>query len=294
MVQISIVFMQMGFCCTYIIFVATNLCSVLSYYGISSSISKLILLQAIVYIPLSWIRHINYFAFSNLIADVCILYGLAYIVLQSGILLVEQGVQEDVHLFNPVDYPIFIGTAVFTFEGIGLVIPTQSALAPSAKPDFEHLLTYTIIGLLLFYTGFSTINYMAYGSTIAPIVTSSLVVNGWSVSVQLGYSIAQLLSYPLFLFPVVNIVEETLLFPRQNLVSSFELMKRTKTKNGVRSCIVLLTILIAYYGQDRLDLFVSLVGAVCCVPLSFIYPPLFCLKVILNIKNLKKHAILMD
>lgn len=212
----------------------------------------------------------SYFAFSNLIADAFILYGLAYIIGNSGVQLVEHGVQP-MTLFNTSDYAVYVGTAVFTFEGIGLVIPTQTSLNEERKKKFQPLLIKTIMGLLVFYSGFSMINYAAYGENIAPIVTSSLPVSGWSVSVQFGYSIAQLLSYPLFLFPVVSIVEETFLFPSRASGKRWE-------KNAVRSMVVITTIFIAYYGQKRLDLFVSIVGAFCCVPLSFIYPPLFHLK----------------
>lgn len=270
MVQISIVLMQIGFCCTYIIFVATNMVDVLRYCGVDISVGMIILLQTLIYIPLSWVRYINYFAFSNLIADALILYGLAYILGNSCSTLVQQGPQT-VQLFNSIDFPVFIGTSVFTFEGIGLVIPTQASLNARRQRKFKPLLIGTIGGLLLFYCMFASVNLFAYGDNIASIVTSNLPHTGWSISVQFGYSMAQLLSYPLFLFPAVSIIEETMWFPQRASGKRWQ-------KNVIRSTTVMMTVLIAYYGQARLDLFVSIVGAFCCVPLSFIYPPLFHLK----------------
>lgn len=272
MVQSSIVLMQAGFCCTYIIFVATNMSYVMRYAGYPVKMTHLILLQGIVHIPLSWIRYIRYLRMTNLIAHFFILYGVVCIVSHSMGLLVNEGIKPSVQLFNPTDYTVFIGTAIFTFEGIGLVIPTQNSLDDIRKAKFENLLIYTVAGLVVFYTVFAGINYAAFGSGIQPIVTSNLPRNGWSVSVQFGYSIAVLLSYPLFLLPAVRIVEENLfMFPRRRSGQKMQ-------KNVLRSIMVMLTICVAYYGQDRLDLFVSLVGALCCVPLSFIYPPLFYLK----------------
>lgn len=58
-VQVSIILMQGGFCCTYTIFVATNLQSVLGHFGLDISLTVLILVQLLVYIPLSWVRHIR-------------------------------------------------------------------------------------------------------------------------------------------------------------------------------------------------------------------------------------------
>ncbi|OQS04577.1 vacuolar amino acid transporter [Thraustotheca clavata] len=270
MVQISIVLMQAGFCCSYIIFVAQNMNEVLAYFGCDISVGALILLQTVIYIPLSWIRYISYFSVSNLIADAFILYGVAYILGCSFSSLAEVG-PKPVEYFNPKDYSIFIGTAVFTFEGIGLVIPTQASLSKEAQKHFIPLILATVAGLFCFYCFFASVNYVAIGENIEPLVVSSLARNGWTISVQAGYSIAQLLSYPLFLFPAVKIIEDMLLLPRRSSGLKAQ-------KNLVRALIVIMTVMVAYFGQDRLDLFVSIVGAFCCVPLSFIYPPLFYLK----------------
>lgn len=271
MVQISIIMMQAGFCCTYVIFVAQNMAEVLQFWGYNADTSLLILLQIAVYIPLSWIRYISYFSISNLIADVFILYGLAFILGNSFWLLATHGPAKDVELFNQNDYPVFIGTSIFTFEGIGLVLPTQSSLNQARQRRFPRLLSWTVVGLLFFYSFFAGINYITFGGGITPMVTSSLPRNGWSSSVQFGYAFAQLLSYPLFLFPAVKIMEEMLGFPRRA-------SGQKVAKNCFRAVAVLATVCIAYFGQDRLDLFVSIVGAFCCVPLSLVYPPLFYLK----------------
>lgn len=261
MVQVSIILMQAGFCCTYVIFVAQNMQQVLAYVSGDAqsvaSVSTLILLQVALYIPLSWIRYISYFSISNLIADVCILYGLAFILGNSFSLLATNGPQRDVVAFNATDYPVFIGTAIFTFEGIGLVLPTQSSLNRARQAKFPSLLVATVVGLLLFYSFFASVNYVAFGASVQPMVTSSLPRNGWSISVQLGYSIAQLLSYPLFLFPAVKIMEEMLGFPKRA-------SGKKVAKNCFRAVAVVVTVAIAYFGQDRLDLFVSIVGAFCC------------------------------
>ncbi|KAJ8544261.1 hypothetical protein ON010_g12006 [Phytophthora cinnamomi] len=241
MVQISIIMMQAGFCCTYVIFVAQNMAEVLAFWGHTVDTSMLILLQIAV----------------NLIADVFILYGLAFILGNSFWLLATDGPAKDVELFNQQDYPVFIGTSIFTFEGIGLVLPTQSSLNQSRQKRFPRLLSWTVVGLLVFYSFFAGINYITFGSSIAPMVTSSLPRNGWSSSVQFGYSFAQLLSYPLFLFPAVKIMEEMLGFPRRA-------SGQKVAKNCFRAVAVLATVCIAYFGQGRLDLFVSIVGAFCC------------------------------
>lgn len=271
-VEMSIVLMQLGFCCSYVIFVATNLQDAFNSLSITPapSIATLIWLQGLFYLPASWIRHIKVFAFSNLIADVCILYGLGYILIASGWLYSTNEDAVSTRAFNPTDYPIFIGTSVFTFEGIGLVIPTHASLAPQDRVKFQSLLIKLVIGLFCFYTVFAMLEYKTFGEAVAPVVTSSLPQNTGALSVSLCYSLAQMLSFPLFLFPAVNILEGALL-KKPTGVSG----KNTLHKNIVRSTVVLMTLIIAIGGAANLNVFVSLVGAFCCVPLSFIYPPLF-------------------
>ncbi|KDO34269.1 hypothetical protein SPRG_19091 [Saprolegnia parasitica CBS 223.65] len=279
-VQISIILMQAGFCCSYIIFVAQNMTEVLAYFGANISVGALIMLQTVIYIPLSWIRYISYFSVSNLVADAFILYGVAYILGCSFSSLAEVGPQR-VEYFNPQDYSVFVGTAVFTFEGIGLIIPTQASLAKEHQKHFLPLILATVLGLFVFYSFFASVNYIAIGDSIEPLVMSSLPRNGWTISVQAGYSVAQLLSYPLFLFPAVKIIEDMLLLPRRDSGLKAQ-------KNLIRALIVTMTVMVAYFGQDRLDLFVSIVGAFCCVPLSFIYPPLFYLKLFPDVSIFSK------
>ena len=97
-----------------------------------------------------------------------------------------------------------------------------------------------------------------------------------TMSVQLIYSLAILLSTPLQLFPAIRILE-TWTFP---LNASGKHNKRVKwLKNYFRTGIVILTALLAWIGANDLDKFVSFVGSFACIPLIYVYPPLLHLKV---------------
>ncbi|KDO32587.1 hypothetical protein SPRG_03061 [Saprolegnia parasitica CBS 223.65] len=216
LVQTSLVLMQFGFCCSYIIFVAQNLRDVSVYFETPISLTSLILLQTLVYIPLSWIRYMRYFTLSNLVADVFVLYAIVYIMYTNGRMLAANGIAEPLEGFNTSDYSIFLGTAVFVFEGIGLIIPTQAALAPNLQPQFPSLLAKTIAGCVVFFSLFASVNYAAIGNAVQPMILSSLPRTPQTMAVQAGYAFAQTLAYPLFLFPALQIVEDVLGFQRRS------------------------------------------------------------------------------
>jgi proton-coupled amino acid transporter len=103
------------------IFVAENLASVAEQVlSIQPPLYVYIMIQILFYIPLAMIRRISKLSFTALIADAFIMFGLLYLYYFEINKLVKEGVS-DIDAFNPDDFALFIGTAVFTFEGIGLV-----------------------------------------------------------------------------------------------------------------------------------------------------------------------------
>ncbi|CEI94441.1 Putative Vacuolar amino acid transporter 3 [Rhizopus microsporus] len=78
------------------------------------------------------------------------------------------------------------------------------------------------------------------------------------------------LSIPLQLFPAIRIVE-TGLFSKSGKYNPIVKWQ----KNMLRFATVLLCAAIAIAGSADLDKFVSLIGSVFCIPLCFLFPPLF-------------------
>lgn len=80
----------------------------------------LIIGQVLIFVPLAMIRKIQKLSFFALIADAFILVGLAYLYYYDFLTLALNGVGKVEWIINPTSFPMFIGTAVFTFEGVGL------------------------------------------------------------------------------------------------------------------------------------------------------------------------------
>ena len=109
-------------------------------------IQYLIFLQLIVILPSALIRNIAKLSTAALVADAFILAGLVYIFGSETALIFKRGIAKDVALFNPKDFPLLIGTAVFSFEGIGLVIPITDAMREPRR--FPKVLTGVMIFLM--------------------------------------------------------------------------------------------------------------------------------------------------
>ncbi|KAG0298849.1 neutral amino acid transporter [Dissophora globulifera] len=267
----AIAISQIGFVCAYMSFVATNLEALAKNVLNSTDMYPayvFVLVQLVVFIPLSWIRNIARLSFTAVVADAFICFGLIYMYYFDIFTLSTSGLS-DVVLFNPRDFSLFIGTAVFTFEGIGLVIPITESMKEPEK--FPKVLTGVMIGITVLFTSLGALSYAAFGSKTETVVLLNLPQKShWVQSVQGLYSIAIMLSIPLQLFPAIRIMENGI-FTRSG---KFNMLVKWQ-KNLFRTLSLFGCAAIAIWAGENLDKFVSIVGSVACIPLAYIFPAMF-------------------
>ncbi|KAK5625078.1 hypothetical protein RRF57_000794 [Xylaria bambusicola] len=266
----SITLSQLGFVCSGIVFVAENLTTFFKAvtHGQSPlSPSQLILIQVLVLVPLSYIRNIAKLGPVALFADVFILIGVSYIYYYDIAHLATEGINSTVVLFNPNKYTLMVGSAIFTFEGIGLILPIQSSMA---KPErFEWLLGVIMFLITIIFTAVGALCYATFGKdTQIEIINNYPQTSKFVNAVQFLYSLAVLGGNPVQLFPAIRILEGGIFGHRSGKRSL-----RTKwKKNAFRSLMVLICGGVAIIGTGNLDKFVALIGSFACVPLVYIYP----------------------
>ena len=277
MILSSIVLSQLGFVSAYTVFTAENLQAfVLAITNCRSfiDIKVMILMQLIIFLPLSLIRDISKLGFTALIADAFILLGLLYLYYYDIATIASESFQLDITLFNPSSWTLLIGTAIFTFEGVGLIIPIQESMKYPQKFPFVLGLVMVIITVL--FTSIGALSYTAYGSHTRTVVLLNMPQDNKMVNtVQFLYSLAILLSTPLQLFPAIRIMENEL-FSKSGKYNPYIKWQ----KNIFRFILVMICAMVAWGGAGDLDKFVSLVGSFACIPLVYIYPPLLHLKAV--------------
>ncbi|KAI1324254.1 transmembrane amino acid transporter [Xylariaceae sp. FL0255] len=270
LILLSITLSQLGFVCSGIVFVAENLTSFFEAvaHGHSPfSATTLILIQVAVLIPLAFIRNIAKLGPVALFADVFILIGVTYIYYYDIAYLATNGLNPTVVLFNPSRYTLMIGSAIFTFEGIGLILPIQDSMAKPEK--FEWLLGAVMFLITIVFTAVGVLCYATFGiDTSIEIINNYPQTNKFVNAVQFLYSLAVLGGNPVQLFPAVRILEGKIFGSRSGKKSVSTKWK----KNAFRALMVAICGCVAIIGAGNLDRFVALIGSFACIPLVYIYP----------------------
>jgi len=265
----SLVLSQIGFTSAYIVFVSENIQAFILAVTRCKAVVEIkwvILAQTLLFLPISLYRNINNIQKMALLADLFICIGLLYLYYYDVKTIVTRSGFADYVNFNPSSWTLLIGTAIFTFEGVGLVIPIQSGMRDPSK--FPMVLASVTVIMSVIFISMGALSYAAYGSNTKTVIILNMpqddkLVNG----VQFLYSVAILLSIPLQIFPAIEITSQQL-FSRTGKYNPWIKWK----KNCFRFFMVILCASIAWAGADDLDKFVSIVGSFACIPLVYIYP----------------------
>lgn len=174
---------------------------------------------------------------------------------------------------------------VLLFEGsITLCIPLQEALqVPDSARRFPIVYNQTISSIVLFYTFFGLVCWKAFGSDVETVLTTSLPKGLLATVVQLAYSLAVIFTFPLQIFPALEIIvhgveERRLLFQVDNDTAVTELLPWQR--KIVCSIVIVLLSTIALIEMDNLGKVVSLMGSLLGCPLAFVFPPLIHSKIV--------------
>ncbi|GMM28769.1 Avt4 protein [Martiniozyma asiatica (nom. inval.)] len=275
LILFSIVLSQLGFVAAYAIFTAENLKAfIFNCLGYKLELWWVVIFEAFFFVPMSLIRNITKLSLAALMANVFILSGIITIVIYTSKDLIKTGVKE-VQFFNASSWSLFIGVAIFAFEGIGLIIPVQQSM--KYPQQFPLVLTAVITTCCFLFIGVGTLGYLTYGDSVQTVVILNLPQNAIPViCIQFFYALAIMLSVPLQLLPAIRIIE-TRIFGKR---ASGRVNSKTKwLKNIFRTFITIGTCVLAWAGSDDLDLFVSIVGCTACVPLVYMYPAMLHAKI---------------
>ncbi|XP_066889514.1 proton-coupled amino acid transporter 2-like [Kogia breviceps] len=276
-VSFFLIVTQMGFCCVYIVFLADNLKQVAEAVNSTTNNchynrtviltptvdSRLYMLTFLPFLALIvLIRNLRVLTIFSLLANITMLVSLV-IITQSII----QGIPDPSHLplvANWKTYSLFFGTAVFSFESIGVVLPLENKMKDARR--FPVILSLGMSIVTALYISIGTLGYLRFGNDIKASITLNLP-NCWLYqSVKILYVIGILCTYALQFYVPAEII---IPFATSQVSKRWALPLDLFVRLAMVSLTCVLAILI-----PRLDLVLSLVGSLSSSALALIIPPL--------------------
>ncbi|XP_023568862.1 proton-coupled amino acid transporter 3 [Octodon degus] len=276
-VSFLLIVTQLGFCSVYFMFMADNLQQIVEEAHVLSNtcqprraleltpllgIHSYMLTILPFLIMLVFIRNLKLLSIFSVLANVTTLGSTALI-----FEYIVQGIPYPSNLplmANWKTFLLFFGTTIFTFEGVGMVLPLKNQMKNPQK--FSIVLYLGMSLVIALYICMGTLGYMKFGSDTQASITLNLP-NCWLyLSVKVMYSVGIFFTYALqFHVPAEIIVPLAV----SQVSESWALL----VDLAVRTALVCLTCVSAIL-VPRLDLVISLVGSVSSSALALVIPPL--------------------
>ncbi|XP_043114674.1 proton-coupled amino acid transporter 4-like isoform X2 [Puntigrus tetrazona] len=288
LVNFFLVLTQLGFCSVYFVFLAENIKQVMEGTHVNSSAETPLLysnsseegaaspatpsgldlrLYMVFLLPfiivLTFIRDLRNMAALSAVANLCMAVSLVLIF--TYILNDVSDPRRLPYASTWRKFPFFFGTAIFAFEGIGVVLPLENQMREPKR--FPQALNIGMGVIIVLYVTLATLGYLRFRDDIKGSITLNLPHDSWSNQlVKVLYSLGVFVSFAVqFFVPAEILVPAVCERVRKSWRRAADL--------SLRALLVCLTCVTAVL-IPRLDLVISLVGAVSSSALALIFPPL--------------------
>jgi amino acid permease len=151
----------------------------------------------IVTIPLSLVKTYTYLSYVSMSGIACtIVGGIMMIGYCSSQISEGKVVDEPMKVFDPWQFFGYVGIAMFSFEGNGIVINLKAEARDKKK--YPSLLRWSILTIIIWYMIISTIAYATYRGMAGKVdyITSLLPIGPLTIVINSLFCVNALTSYP--------------------------------------------------------------------------------------------------
>uniref|UniRef100_A0A0K8T6A9 Amino acid transporter transmembrane domain-containing protein n=2 Tax=Lygus hesperus TaxID=30085 RepID=A0A0K8T6A9_LYGHE len=260
---------QMGSCCIYVVFIASNIKAVVDHYQPVDHQMEIRWYMMYILVPLillSWVRNLKYLAPLSSLANAATLVSFAIIFYYMFTDLPSLSTRESFGTLKGL--PLFFGTVLFAMEAIGVVMPLENEMKhPRKFGSTFGVLNIAMIPITLLYTFVGFFGYLKYGPGVEGSLTLSLPPGDiLAQSSKLMLAFAIYITHGLAAFVAFDITWREWVQPR---VVKNHLLYEYLVRTGLILIIVTFAAIIPY-----LELFISLIGALCLATMGLAFPAL--------------------
>ncbi|KAK3923365.1 Proton-coupled amino acid transporter-like protein [Frankliniella fusca] len=261
---------QMGACIAYILFVASNLKDVVDTLATPLSLRVWMIIVTVPLILLNWVRDLKYLApFSTLAISITLgSFGvILYYVFRTIPVIDDKVAFGDISKF-----PLFFGTAMFSLEAMGVMIPLKNEMKnPKAFGGRFGVLNRAMVPIVVLFICLGLFGYLQFGDDVKASITLSLPQDdNWAKSVRIMMAFAMFVSHGLMNYVNFDTIWNKTLLPRcedkkysPKVIILYEYL--------VRTAIVLFHFTLGAIFTN-LSLVISLVGAFCLSMIGLTFP----------------------
>ena len=195
-----------------------------------------------------------------MLANVCLFIGI--IIIFVALIHHIPNPNEHDYFRSFSEFPLFFGSAIYSCEGIGLVLPLENKMRK--KSEFKYVLNVGMTFTFCLYVSFGFLGYNKYGAHIKSSISYNLPDDWYYSLTKLAFAVAIYITYALQFFVPVKI-----LLPWVN--SKFPYGSEDLREYLFRLLLIMITFLAAI-AIPFLGLFIDLLGSVASSSLALIFP----------------------
>nr|BAN20779.1 amino acid transporter [Riptortus pedestris] len=251
----------------YIVFISSNLKDVIDHYQDPKDQWELRWYCLIILGPLillNLIRRFKYLVPLSLLATV--LTSISFVIVFYYVFSDIPDLSKRTPIAPVGKIPLFLATVIFAMEAIGVVLPLENEMKnPKQFNSLFGVLNCAMLPITFLYTSLGLLGYLKYGDDVKGSITLSLPDDEkLAQSVRVMLSIAIFFTHALCITPATATVFEEYVKPRVS--------KRLVLWEYITRVTLVLVAFVMAICVPYLDLFISLIGALCISMLGMLFP----------------------
>lgn len=173
-VNVFLLIYQLGTCCVYVVFVASNIKSIVdTVYETNVDVRLCMIIILVPLILINWVRQLKYLAPFSTLANFITMISFGFICYY---IFREPVTLEGKDAIGKIEnFPLFFGTVLFALEAIGVILPLENEMkTPHKFGGSCGVLNISMVWIVFLYVGMGLFGYLNYGASVLGSITLNL------------------------------------------------------------------------------------------------------------------------